>query len=76
MQQPTTKTAKEPAFEGIRRFFRNVAAELKKVNWPNRKELITYTIVVIVTVLVVSLILTFWDALLSATFSRLGFYGQ
>ena len=76
MQQPTSKTVKEPAFEGIRRFFRNVAAELKKVNWPNRKELITYTIVVIATVLVVSLIMTFWDALLSFIFSKLGFYGQ
>jgi preprotein translocase subunit SecE len=71
MQQPTNK---EPAFEGIRRFFRNVVAELKKVNWPNRKELITYTIVVIITVLVVSLIMTFWDALLSFIFSKLGFY--
>ena len=76
MQQPTSKTAKEPAFEGIRRFFRNVAAELKKVNWPNRKELMTYTVVVIATVLVVSLIMTFWDALLSFIFSKLGFYGQ
>lgn len=76
MQQPTSKTVKEPAFEGIRRFFRNVAAELKKVNWPNRKELITYTIVVIATVLIVSLIMTFWDALLSFIFSKLGFYGQ
>jgi preprotein translocase subunit SecE len=74
MQQPTSKAAKEPAFEGIRRFFRNVAAELRKVNWPNRKELITYTIVVIITVLIVSLIMTFWDALLSFIFTKMGFY--
>jgi preprotein translocase subunit SecE len=71
MQLPA---GKEPAFEGIRRFFRNVIAELKKVNWPNRKELITYTIVVIITVLVVSLIMTFWDAILSFIFTKLGFY--
>jgi preprotein translocase subunit SecE len=71
MQLPA---GKEPAFEGIRRFFRNVIAELKKVNWPNRKELTTYTIVVIITVLIVSLIMTFWDAILSTIFTRLGFY--
>jgi preprotein translocase subunit SecE len=75
MQQPTNKAVKEPAFEGIRRFFRNVVAELKKVNWPNRKELITYTIVVILTVLVVSLIMTFWDFILSLIFGKLGFFG-
>lgn len=31
-------------------FFGDVKAELKKVRWPNRKELTTYTIVVLVTV--------------------------
>lgn len=76
MQQPTSKTVKEPAFEGIRRFFRNVAAELKKVNWPNRKELITYTIVVIITVLAVSLIMTLWDLVLGKIFDAMGFYGK
>ena len=30
-------------------------AELKKVRWPNRKELTTYTIVVIVTVVLLAL---------------------
>ncbi|OCL27851.1 preprotein translocase subunit SecE [Orenia metallireducens] len=37
------------------KFFREVKAELKKVNWPNRKELVSYTMVVIVTVLLVAL---------------------
>ncbi|WP_165865777.1 preprotein translocase subunit SecE [Vallicoccus soli] len=34
-------------------FYRQVVAELRKVIWPTRKELITYTTVVIVFVLVV-----------------------
>jgi preprotein translocase subunit SecE len=34
-------------------FYRQVVAELRKVVWPTRKELITYTSVVIVFVLVV-----------------------
>ncbi|WP_038112835.1 preprotein translocase subunit SecE [Tuberibacillus calidus] len=31
-------------------FFRNVVVELKRVKWPTRKELISYTITVLVTV--------------------------
>jgi len=40
--------------ERIRRFWRDSRAELRKVNWPNRKELTTYTIVVIVVTIIVS----------------------
>jgi preprotein translocase subunit SecE len=71
--QPTKNESK---FEGIRRFFRNVIAELKKVNWPSRKELITYTIVVIVTVLAVAAIISLWDMTLTAVFKAMGFYGR
>lgn len=39
-------------------FFGDSWNELKKVRWPNRKELVSYTIVVIVTVVVVTLY--FW----------------
>jgi preprotein translocase subunit SecE len=35
-------------FARIALFFRQVVAELRKVNWPTRKELTTYTIVVLV----------------------------
>ncbi len=34
----------------ITRFLREVVAELRKVIWPNRKEMVTYTIVVLVFV--------------------------
>lgn len=34
----------------IGRFFREVRAELKKVTWPTQKELISYTVVVLVSV--------------------------
>ena len=39
-------------------FFGDSWGELKKVRWPSRKELISYTIVVIVTVLLVTVY--FW----------------
>ncbi|MFD4365973.1 preprotein translocase subunit SecE [Rhodococcus sp. NPDC058521] len=41
--------AKKPnIFKRLRRFIREVIAELRKVIWPNRKQMITYTSVVIV----------------------------
>ena len=69
--QPVKKEA--PA-EGVKRFFRNVTAELKKVNWPSRKELTTYTIVVIATVVALSVVIYIWDLLLTLLFKLMGFY--
>jgi preprotein translocase subunit SecE len=52
----STKTKERPRglgiFGGIGRFFREVVAELRKVIWPNRKELRNYTVVVVVFVAV------------------------
>ncbi|MFZ5966807.1 MAG: preprotein translocase subunit SecE [Bacillota bacterium] len=31
------------------KFFKGVRAELKKVNWPNRKDLTSYTVLVLVS---------------------------
>jgi len=39
---------------GVRQFLKEVRQELKKVLWPTRQELITYTIVVLVTVIVLT----------------------
>lgn len=39
-------------------FFGDSWGELKKVRWPSRKELVSYTIIVIVTVLLVTIY--FW----------------
>jgi len=53
------KSAKKPKTEGrgnpfkrLRKFLREVVAELRKVIWPNRKQMITYTSVVLVFVVV------------------------
>jgi len=37
---------------GARQFLKEVRQELKKVDWPSRRELVSYTIVVLVTVVV------------------------
>lgn len=49
---------------GIRKvpvFFKDVWAELKKVRWPNRKELISYTTVVMATVTFVAVFFAIVD---------------
>lgn len=38
-------------------FFKDVRRELKKVQWPNRKELTTYTAVVLLSLVVVGAII-------------------
>jgi preprotein translocase subunit SecE len=45
----------------IARFVREVVAELRKVNWPSRKELITYASVVIVFVVIMMTIVGLLD---------------
>ncbi|SDI26855.1 preprotein translocase subunit SecE [Sinosporangium album] len=46
-------------------FYRQVVAELRKVIWPTRKNLINYTIVVLVFVLIMVAIVSGLDALLT-----------
>ncbi len=48
-----------------RKFMRASLNELKKVHWPNRKELTTYSIVVVAAVLFVSGIIWIFDFILS-----------
>lgn len=48
-------------------FFRDGWQELKKVRWPNRKELITYTLIVLATVAFVTFYFAIIDKGLSET---------
>jgi preprotein translocase subunit SecE len=40
---------------GVRQFLKEVRMELKKVDWPSRHELVSYSIVVLVTLIVTTL---------------------
>ncbi|QXM07297.1 preprotein translocase subunit SecE [Crassaminicella indica] len=44
-----TNTNKLGKSQNVGKYFKNVKAELKKVIWPNKKDLISYTTVVVVT---------------------------
>lgn len=41
----------------IKSYFTGVRSELRKVNWPTRKELVNYTIVVLATCAVMTLVI-------------------
>ncbi|GID96969.1 preprotein translocase subunit SecE [Amorphoplanes digitatis] len=56
----TTKTTRRGG-NRIGGFFREVVSELRKVIWPTRKELLTYTTVVIVFVTVMTTIVSLLD---------------
>ena len=55
------KASKKPLPARISLFYRQIIAELRKVIWPTRKELVTYTTVVIAFVCVVILYVTVLD---------------
>jgi preprotein translocase subunit SecE len=55
----------------IGHFFRDVVSELKKVSWASRKEFISYTIAVVVFVMVFGLIIFAMDSVLGAGIAKL-----
>ena len=49
----------------VQQFFREVAAEFRRVNWPNRAEVVRSTAVVLAVVFILALYLSTVDVLLS-----------
>lgn len=49
----------------LKRFLKGAWSELKKVHWPNRREIITFTIVVLSAVLIVAVMIFVVDSILS-----------
>jgi preprotein translocase subunit SecE len=69
-QQQQTAPRRPPVAErkkrvGPRQFLREVRQELKKVAWPTRRELLAYTIVVLVSVVVLTSFVFGLDFLIS-----------
>lgn len=62
-----SKAAAKPAAKnkkprkGYRRFLREVISELKKVSWPNTKELTSYTTIVVVLIIIFAAIVGIID---------------
>ncbi len=49
------------AFDKVKQFSNDVQAELRKVTWPDRQEVINSTTIVIITISVVALLLWIVD---------------
>lgn len=62
MAQPSNTTKKENG--KLSRYFRGVKAELKKVIWPTKKDLVNYTTVVVVMSVVMSFIVYVFDSVI------------
>ena len=63
---PKSEAGKKRVSDRLKGFFRGVWSELKKVHWPDRKQLIIYTGVVVVFVLIVSLAISALDFIFSS----------
>ncbi len=66
MAKATSRAQKNVKFtEKAIRFFKGVWSELKKVHWPTKKEIITYTSVVLAAVFVVAVVIWIIDSIFS-----------
>ncbi|MTV27896.1 preprotein translocase subunit SecE [Nitriliruptoraceae bacterium ZYF776] len=73
--QPSAAEAPAPTRErtGPAQFLREVRSELRKVAWPNRKELVNYTIVVLVTSVLLTVLVWGFDTVIrEAVINTLG----
>jgi preprotein translocase subunit SecE len=52
-ERAAVKAAKKRDRTGVRQFLREVRGELKRVSWPSRKEVLSYSVVVLVAVVLV-----------------------
>ena len=57
--------------KGLKGYLKGVEAELKKVVWPTKKELINYTIVVFLVTIFIALIISVLDGLFAQLFNTL-----
>lgn len=72
VRNQASKAAQPPITVRVTRFVREARAELRKVAWPNRKELVTYTVVTLVTVAIVAVYLGLVDLVVYQFLSLLG----
>jgi len=56
------KTEKVGFVDRVKKLYRGVTNEMKKVHWPNRKELTAYTAIVLVSVFIVALAIWLIDS--------------
>lgn len=66
-----TKTNKTSFSARVKRFFKDTKAELKKVTWPTKEQLIHNTGVIIVFIILIAIILSVLDLAFGKLFTLL-----
>jgi preprotein translocase subunit SecE len=56
------------SISGVKKFLREVNIELKKVTWPTRQQLVAYTGVVVIAVMLVSVLIWIFDSVFALAF--------
>jgi preprotein translocase subunit SecE len=51
-------------------FLKEVKVEMQKVSWPNKDEIVSYTVVVLITVLILTIIIGIEDKIIGAVLER------
>ncbi len=69
MAKAQVASRKEP--NAVVRFARETVAELRKVNWPTRREATNLTVIVLLSLVVMSLLLGFLDYIFQQVFKLL-----
>lgn len=59
------KKERSNSLERARSYLRGVYGELRKVHWPTRREVLIYTVVVVVAVLIVGVLIWVFDSVMS-----------
>ena len=59
------------AVAGCKSVFQGMRNELKRVHWPTRRELYSYSVIVFVVVIITTLLLWLFDQLISFLFGRI-----
>jgi len=57
-------------FGKILKFLREVKVETKKVDWPTRKEIIKYSLIVVFVSVVLAIYLGFWDFIFTTILNK------
>lgn len=61
VQRPSAPAEKPGFFDRVKAYLKGVRSELRKVTWPTKKELINYTMIVIVLTLILSTFIGLFD---------------
>lgn len=59
------KNAKPGIFARIKKYFTQIRSEMKRVVWPSKKELINYSVAVVVSLIVVGVVIAVLDSVIS-----------